>query len=233
MSQQSRHGTPDPRSGPLGRLTAVVYWFLVVEGCFLLAAAPGFVGLLLLERDASNIPLFALCLVPVAPAFLAAMATLQRRASSEELVVWPVFWRLWWRNLGDVLRLWVPTLVVLAVLTVNLVQGPTAGVGGVYVVGSGILAGGVLLWAVMALVIATFFVFRIRDAARLGAYYLGARPLVTLGILSFLVIVVATIAFTSDWVAALAGSLLAAFLLLTVQPVLTDVRERFVEDPPA
>ncbi|GAB3811886.1 hypothetical protein GCM10028820_03880 [Tessaracoccus terricola] len=47
------------------------------------------------------------------------------------------------------------------------------------------------------------------------------------------VVVVAIIAFGSDWVAALAGSLLAAFLLMITKPIIDDCRERFVEPEPA
>lgn len=70
-------------------MSGVVYWFLVVEACFLLAAVPGFLGVLFLERNPSNIPLYALCLVPVAPAFSAAISTIAAR--NDELSVWPTY----------------------------------------------------------------------------------------------------------------------------------------------
>lgn len=219
----------DPRTGTLGRATGVVYWFLVVELCFLLAAAPGFIGLLLLERDASNIPLFALMLVPVAPAFSAALHALARRTADSDLVIWPRFWHGWLMGVVDVLKIWVPALVLGAVLAINVVVGAAAGVGVGLRVASGVLLALVAVWSVVAVVIATFFRFRARDTARLALYYLAAKPLAALGVASFLVVVVGLIALTSDWVAALAGSLLAAFLLVVVRPILEDCRERFVE----
>lgn len=226
---RARVDPTDPRSSAFGRLTGAVYWFLVIELCFLLAAAPGFVGLLLLERHASNIPLFALMLVPVAPAFSAAMHALARRTAESDLVVWPRFWHGWVLNVLDVLKLWVPALVLGAMLAINIVVGAAAGVGPALRAASGVLLALVAVWAVIAVVIATFFRFRTRDTARLALFYLAARPLTALAVASFLVIVVGLIAFTSDWVAALAGSLLAAFLLLVAKPVLDDCRARFVE----
>jgi len=234
MAQQQA-GSSDPRRGILGRVTAIVYWLLVVEVCFLLAAAPGFIGIILLERDRSNLPLFALCLVPVAPAFSAAMYTLRIRMREDDLVVWPRYWRGWAANVLDVLKTWIPALAILTVLGVNLLFGGDAGVDGILLGVSVAVSVLVAMWATNAMVIGTFFRFRLRDTARLALYYLGGKPLVMLGTFSFLVIVGAIVAFTSDWVAALAGSVLAAFLLATVRPMLTDIEERFTAsgDAPA
>jgi hypothetical protein len=66
-------------TGPLSRACALVYTLLVTEGLFLLATVPGLVPLLLLDRDASNLPLDALCLVPAGPAASAALFALHRR----------------------------------------------------------------------------------------------------------------------------------------------------------
>ncbi|MCC2593740.1 hypothetical protein LKO27_10020 [Tessaracoccus sp. OS52] len=232
MTPENRQGTGDPRNTPLGRVTAVVYWFMVVEACFLLAAAPGFLGLMLLTRDASNIALFALCLVPLAPAFSAALFALDRRAAGADLVVWPVFWHGWLQNVVDVCKVWVPALVGGAILAVNLIVGGEAGVGEAMRVASGVLGVVLVLWAVNAVVIATFFRFRTRDVARLALFYLAARPIVSLGVISFLVILTTLITFASDWAAALAASLLAALLLSIVRPMRDDVRARFVEEEP-
>ena len=43
--------------------------------------APGLVVLLLLDRDGSNVPLFAVCAVPLGPAVSAAVYALHRRHS--------------------------------------------------------------------------------------------------------------------------------------------------------
>ena len=59
-------------TGALSRWSAVVYWFLVVEGMLVLTSAPGLVLLLLLDRDASNLPLVALACVPFGPSVAAA-----------------------------------------------------------------------------------------------------------------------------------------------------------------
>ncbi|MCR2813816.1 DUF624 domain-containing protein [Microbacterium sp. zg.Y1090] len=220
--------SPDPRRSALAAATGALYWLLVVEGCFLLAALPGFAGILLLERAASNIPLYALCLLPVAPAFSAAMATLESRTRAEDLSVWPRYWRAYARNVVDVLWVWVPALAAATVLATTIAFGAAADVDGFFVGAAVVFLVLVAVWAFHALVIASLFRFRARDVARLGLFYIAAKPLATLGVLSCLVLATAVVAFASDVVLAALASAFAAFALATERRVIADVRERFV-----
>ncbi len=222
-------GSPDPRRGILGRLTGGVYLLLVVEIGFLLAAAPGLVGLLFVARTASNLPLFALCLVPVAPAFSAALYAVRRARQEDDLVVWPRFWRGCLLNVRDVLVLWIPALAVATLLGYNIVFGPRVGVNTVFIVGSWVVLGALALWAVNAVVIASLFSFRVRDTARLALFYLGARPLVTLGTISLVAMAAGVVYLTADWVLAACASLFAIAVLLTHRPLIVSVEERFIE----
>lgn len=219
------------RQGVLGRVTGTIYWFVVVELCFLLAASPGLVGILLLERDASNLPLYALCLVPVGPAFSAGMSTIAAR--SDELSVWPRFWRSYAHNAVDVLWVWLPALVVATVLGITIAFAGSAGVSVFFVVVAVVLLVVLAVFTSHALVIASFFSFRARDVARLALYYVAARPLVSLGALSYLVLAVALVAFTSDWVLALAAVLFAALAVVNARSMDRDIRSRFVSDADA
>jgi len=60
--------------GPLARGAAFVYRMLVLEGQLLLAILPTGITVLLLGRDPSNLPLFVLALLPIAPALVAGVA---------------------------------------------------------------------------------------------------------------------------------------------------------------
>lgn len=221
-------GAPDPRREMLGRLTGVVYWYLVVEGCFLLAALPGFVGILLLDRSPSNLPLYALCLVPVGPAFSAAISAMGARTREQDLSVWPRFWRAYAGNVRDVLFVWIPALAVATILGMNIAFGSAAGVDGFFIGASIVLLVFVALWSAHGLVIASQFRFRARDTFRLALYYLAAKPLVTLGALSYLVLAAAIVTFTSDWVLALLGVFFAAFARMNARPMVADITKRFV-----
>jgi uncharacterized membrane protein YesL len=224
-------GVPDPRRELFGRVTGVIYWFVIVEICFLLAAAPGLIGILLLERAPSNLPLYALCLVPLGPAFsaaMSAMAAMAARGRDEELSVWPRFWRAYVGNLRDVLFVWIPALVVATILGMNIAFGGVVGVDGFFIGASVVLLVFVALWSANGVVIASHFRFRARDTARLALYYLAAKPLVTLGTLSYLVLATAIVAFSSDWVLALLAVFFAAFARVVARPMIADITGRFV-----
>jgi uncharacterized membrane protein YesL len=221
-------GSPDPRRGAPWRAAAVVYWFVLVEVCFLLAALPGFVGILLLDRVASNIPLYALCLLPVAPAFSAAISTLDFRARADDVSVWPRYWRSYAQNVVDVLWVWVPSLAAASILGITIAFGAAAGVDGFFVGAAVVFLVVLAVWTFHAVVIASLFRFRSRDIARLALYYLAAKPLASLGALSCLVLVAALIAFTTDVVAALLAVLFAALALVTAKAMIADIRTRFV-----
>ena len=185
---------------------------------------------MLLDRSPSNIPLYALCLVPVAPAFSAAMSTIAARTrEAGDLSVWPRYWRSWAGNVKDVLFVWVPALVVATILGMNIAFGGSAGVDQFFIVTSAVLLVAVALWSAHAMVIASFFRFRARDTARLAVFYLAAKPLVTLGALGYLLIAAALVAFTSDVVLALLGVFFAAFAVVNARAMTDDIDTRFVD----
>jgi hypothetical protein len=214
--------------GPLARAAALVYTLMVVEAMFALAAAPGLVALTLLDRDASNIPLAALCALPLGPAFSAALYALARRSHDlTDLRPVAAFWRGYRLNAGGVLRIWIPFLVVLTVFGVNLSHLDAAGVPTWWGVALGLLAVVASLWVANALVITSLFSFRAVDIARLAAYFLVHRFSVTVATFCLLVVATGVIYLSSEGVLMLAGSVLAALLLVAGRPMLAEVEEKF------
>ena len=220
----------DPRDSPVGHVTGVVYWYAALTILLALAAAPALVALMLLERTTSNAPLAVLCLLPVGPALSAALFALQNRKRTDGLTPARSFVRGYRLNAVDVLRLWAPALVGLAVIALTVVNIDQAavpdGYAGVLLV-IGLL---VVLWAVNVLVIASLFAFRSRDVARLAAYYLGRLPLVTLGMASLLVLAAGVVYVTFDAVLVLLGAVWASLVLRNARPLVRDVRTRFTSD---
>lgn len=214
-------------SDAFARVTGGVYWYVVVEIALLLAALPGAVGMLLLAPEPANIPLYALCLVPVLPAFSAAIAALRARKKSDALDPWRQYWRRWTANVKDVLVLGVPALAALAILGFNAAFAASVA-GGAFAIVAIVLGLVVALWLVHVLVIASLFSFRARDTTRLGLYYLVAKPLVTLGVASLGVLAAALAFFTSPWVLLVAGSILAGLVLTNARAMIADIEKRFV-----
>jgi hypothetical protein len=213
--------------GVLGRATALVYWHLIVELLLVVAVLPGVLGSLLLERTPGNTVLFALCLVPVGPAVSAGLFALRDRTGAEGLTPASSFWRGYRLNWADALRVWVPALVVGVVVVLGLANVGAGGVPGWYAGVLVVVGAGLALWTMNALVIVSFFGFRTRDSVRLAAHYLGARPLVTLGTLSLLVLAGGIVVLTTEAVFALIAVVWLALVLRNAGPLVADVERRF------
>lgn len=215
--------------GPLGRAANAIYWYLVVELLLVLTSLPGLVALALLDRSAGNAPFVVLCLLPLGPAASAGLFALRDRATADTPVPASSFWRGYRLNWADVLRVWTPALVVLGILGFSLANLRGSGVPAWYAPGLVVIGAGLLLWTVNVLVIVSFFGFRARDSARLAAHYLAARPLVTLGNLSLLVLAGGVIVLTTEVLFGLFAVVWLAFVLRNAGPLLADVEERFTD----
>jgi uncharacterized membrane protein YesL len=214
--------------GPLARAVALVYNLLVVELLLLVATVPGLVALVLLDRDASNIPLAAACALPLGPALSAALYALHhRRRDLTDLRPAAAFWHGYRINFVGALQIWVPWLVWLTIVAVNLAHFTAAGVPGWWAVLLVVVAVAGTLAAVNALVVTSLFAFRATDVVRLAVSYLGRTPGVTLGSACLLVVAAAVTAVSSEAVLALLGSVLAAALLRTCRPMIDEIRRDF------
>jgi hypothetical protein len=204
-----------------------VYWLLVIEVLVVLTTAPALAAIVFLAGGEGNAPLIGLCFVPVAPALSAAVFAWRVFLTDRDLAPAEHFRRGYRLNLLDVLRWWVPTLVVLTVVGFTLANLDAAGVPAGYGLVLSLIALGILLWSAQALVLSSALSLRTRDLVRLAGYYLGARPAVALGVVSLLVAAVGIVVLTSDWVLVLLASPFTLILLRTAEPVLRDATERF------
>ncbi|KAB1941002.1 DUF624 domain-containing protein [Micromonospora sp. ALFpr18c] len=214
--------------GPLSRIASRVYILLVVEALLLLTTLPGLLPLLLLGRDPSNLPLAALLLVPVGPAVSAALYALRhQRPDLTDLRPAALFWRGYRINVAGALRVWVPTVLWLSVLAVNLAYRDTVGLAGWWVVPLVLIAVGVTLCAANALVITALFDFRTRDVLRLAVHFLVRAPGVTVGNALLLGAAAGITAVLSEAVLALVASIAVLALLRVGDPMIHLIRKEF------
>jgi uncharacterized membrane protein YesL len=214
--------------GPLSKSMALLYTLMTIEFLLLVSLLPGLLPYLLLERDASNLPLFAICALPIGPAVSAALYALRhRRLDLTDLKPAAAFWRGYRANFLPVLQIWAPLLVWLTILAVNLTHLASAGVPTWWAALLVVVAVAAMLWGINALMITSLFSFRARDVARLALYYLGRTKGVTLGNLCLLIAAAGLTALASEVVLVLLGSVLALVLLRTNIPMITDVQREF------
>lgn len=218
----------DPGDGVLGRGAGAIYWFLVIGVLLAVTTLPGTLPLMLLERSTSNLPLVALCLVPVGPAVSAGLFAMRDRDRAEALTPMRSFLRGYRLNALDVLKLWIPALVVLTIIMITLANLEHAGVPGGYATVLVVLAVAFAVWTGHTLVITSFFTLRSRDVARLGVYYIARTPLVALGVLATFVVAVGIVYFTFDVVLVLASPVLVWMLMRTCEAMVRHVQENFV-----
>ncbi|MCC2336205.1 glycosyl transferase [Cellulomonas wangsupingiae] len=214
-------------AGPLSRGAAAVLWVLTICALVLLTGGLPLTLVPFLTGDAANVWLVALLVVPMGPALAAAMFTWRRFIEERDLRPASHFLRGYRLNAFDVLRWWVPTVAALAVIAFSLAHIDTAGLPAGYGIVLIVIAVAVLMWAVLALALSSHLSLRTRDVARLSAYYLAAKPLVAVGVLSLLVLCVGIVLFTSDWVLVMLSGLLAFAVVTTTEPVVRDATARF------
>ncbi|GAB2868499.1 hypothetical protein GCM10027074_40120 [Streptomyces deserti] len=220
--------TADFGTGVLSRAAALIHTLLTVEALLLLAASPGLAGLFLLGPDPSNLPLAAVCLLPLGPALSAALYALHHRSRDlTELRPARVFWRGWRLNARPALALWAPLLGWLTVIAFTLTHFSATGLPGWWAVLLAVIGAGSLLWGAHALVLTSLFAFRTRDTARLAAYFLLRHGRATLGAASLLLLVAASTALLTEALPALLAAPLLLSLLHSSRPVIAETQEDF------
>ncbi|MCL8014211.1 hypothetical protein [Streptomyces sp. AS02] len=220
--------TADFGAGVLSRAAALIHTLVTVEALLLLAAAPGLAGLLLLGPDPANLPLAAVCLLPLGPALSAAVYALHHRTGDlTDLHPARAYVRGWRLNALPALRLWTPLLAWLTVIAFTLTHFSAAGLPGWWAVLLGVIGAGSLLWGAHALVLTSLFAFRGRDTARLAAYFLFRHGRATLGAASLLLLTAASTALLTEALPALLAAPLLLSLLHSSRPVIAETQEDF------
>ncbi|MGA5279064.1 hypothetical protein ACPCSK_01320 [Streptomyces griseoincarnatus] len=215
-------------TGPLSRAAALIHTLVTVEALLLLTAAPGLAGLFLLAPEPANLPLAALCLLPLGPSAAASLYALHHRSGDlTELRPARAFLRGWRLGAGPALKLWAPLLAWLTVIAFTLTHFPATGLPGWWASLLAVTGVGSLLWGAHALVLTALFAFRARDTARLAAYFLAKRPRATLGALSLLILTAAGTALLTEALPALLSAPLLLSLLHAGRPVIEETREHF------
>ncbi|WP_340375189.1 hypothetical protein U5640_08590 [Streptomyces sp. SS7] len=215
-------------TGVLSRAAALVHTLLTVEALFLVAAAPGVAGLFLLGPDPANLPLAALCLLPLGPAATAALYALHHRSRDlTDLHPARAYGRGWRLNAVPALRLWTPLLAWLTVIAFTLTHFTATGLPRWWAALLALIGVGSLLWGAHALLLTSLFTFRARDTARLAAYFTLRHGKVTLAFGSLLVLAAGLTALLTEALPALLAAPLLLSLLHAGRPVTAETQEEF------
>lgn len=211
---------------------AVVVWFLSVEVLLAVTTVPALVWLLFLDARWTNVPLMVVLGIPVGPALAAAVFAWRRFTEDRDLAPARHFWRGYRLNWADALRIWVPALVVLVLLGVNLanLRGNDAPVA--FAVVGVVAAVLVAVWTAHAMLVVSLFSFRTGDVLRIAVFFVLARPASSLGALVLVALGVAGAWWVGPWLPVALASVLTYLLWRNGGPVVAEVHRRFVVGAP-
>ncbi len=213
-------------------VVAGLVWFLVVEGLLVLTTVPTLAWLPFLEATWSNVPLMVALGIPVGPALSAALFAWRRFTQGEDAGAARHFWRGYRLNWADALRLWVPSLVVLSLLAVNLLSLRGGDAPAVFGVVGALVAVVVAVWTAHAMLVASLFSFRARDVVRIAVYFVLAAPRASLGALAIVAAGVAAAWFVQPWLPVALASVLTYLLWRNGRSIAAQVERRFVVGAP-
>jgi len=215
-------------TGPLSQLVQAVYQHAALAACLVAGCAPTVVVLTLVSSTTTNVPLFVLAQLPVGPVLSAGLYAVRGWRAEPGGEPFALFWRGVKMNTLDVLRWWVPVLLVATVLAVDLWASETVPAAQALRPVAAVLGVLLVLATGHMLVVTTFFSFRTRDVLRVAAATLVSQWRVTLVHVSLLVVAVGITMFGSDVLLAFSAWALVSMLEFVSRPVVIAVKERFV-----
>ncbi|PNI07727.1 hypothetical protein CXX84_15525 [Arthrobacter sp. AFG7.2] len=214
-------------AGPLFRAAGTVAGVmmghvLLVLGNLLLVFAP-LLG---------NWLLVLLACVPLGPSLVAAMYAFNRLLAGHETGVFKDFRRGYRMNFRPALVVWLPHLLLLAVIAFNLVglplfSGPGNGAGPA--LRGALLVLGLLVAtaALNGLLLLSRFTFPVRDIYRLSLYGFGAQKRVALGNAGILFVAAFLLLMTTTYLMLVVAGALVFLVCLNSRPLLRFIEARF------
>lgn len=212
-------------------LTEGIYWFVVIDVLLVLASFPTVLAWGLLTADASNVVLLVISTLPVAPAVSAALYAWRARSRDTDLVPASRFLHGYRVNLVDSLKIALPAIAILAVLSANITYGAALGTASLSTAFL-VIGALVLLLLTRAITVVSQFSFRFIDVVRLSIFTLLTKPLSTLALLSLGVLTVGLAAFVGGFSLLLAASLLTFALWSSERPIARLLAEQFTAPAP-
>lgn len=216
-------------NGPLSRGAAFIYRQIVLEIQLMAAVSPSVAAVLLLDRDTSNMPLFVLALLPLAPALVAGAAAAM--VPRTDLSPGRHFFHAYRRDFVATLRWATPLALVGALLVFNLIHLDDVDGGWVLRPVYGVLGALTLVWGGHMIVLTAAFDFRARDAARVAVVQLASQWRFSLGVLSLLIVAAFLVVALTEVVLLLSLWAFAGLLALMARPMVTATAARFTRRP--
>ena len=217
--------------GILSVITNHIYWLGLINIYFVLCNIVFLFFFITLIPSFSNTVVYFLALVPTGPAITALFSTLNKLVREKEISPTKDFFTSYKMNFIETLKIWLPLLLVVFILVVDLQylnQNPST----MNQVFAGIILIVLLLigsLSVYLFSITANFKFRIRDIYRLSVYYSFYKIKATTGNIGIVIVTLFLINVTSDFILLFLASLICYTMVLNNHSVTEDIRLNFIK----
>ncbi|MDQ1003290.1 putative membrane protein YesL [Neobacillus niacini] len=226
MNQKNAFG-----EGILFSVTNHIYALFMTNIYFVISNIICLFFFMTLEPTFSNISIYFLALIPTGPAITALFYSIGKLIREKELSPLHDFIHGYRINFKDTMKYWLPLLLVLYILIVDLQYfNSTPSI--INSVLSIVFLIGIILTIVIsmsAFLIIAGFKFRYRDLWKLSVYYSFIKVKITFGNISIVIITLFLISVTSKFLLLFIASLICYAFLLNSKGLLEDIQLKFCD----
>ncbi|MEH7180088.1 DUF624 domain-containing protein [Neobacillus vireti] len=217
--------------GTLFDVTNHIYALFMTNVYFVLSNIICLFFFLALEPTFSNITIYFLSLIPTGPAITALFYSIGKLIREKELSPLHDFIHGYKINFKDTMKFWLPLLLVLYILIVD-VHYFNSNLSMINNVLSVVFLIGIVLIMILsvnAFLIIAGYKFRLKDIWKLSVYYSFKKVKITFGNISIIIISLFLLSVTSKFLILFIASLICYSFLLNSKGLLEDVKQNFVD----
>ncbi|MEH6992160.1 DUF624 domain-containing protein [Neobacillus drentensis] len=226
MNQKNAFG-----EGILFGVTNHIYALFMTNIYFVLSNIICLFFFMTLEPAFSNITIYFLALIPTGPAITALFYSIGKLIREKELSPLHDFIHGYKINFKDTMKFWLPLLLVLYILIVDL-QYFNSTPSTINNVLSVIFAIGIILTMVISMnvfLIIAGYKFRFKDLWKLSVYYSFMKVKITFGNISIVIITLFLISVTTNFLLLFIASLICYAFMLNSKGLLEDIQLKFCD----
>ena len=218
--------------GILYTITNHIYALLMTNIYFVLTNIICLFFFMSLEPAFSNITLYFLALIPTGPAISALIYSLRKLIREKELSPLKDFFHGYKINFKDTMKFWLPLLLLLYILIVDLYYFNSNPSSIIHTSLSIVFLIGILFTVVIAMngfLILSGYKFRFKDIWKLSVFYSFTKIKITFGNISIVIITLFLLSVTSHYLLLFIGSLICYLFLLNSKGLFEDIQVNFCE----
>ncbi|MCM3694176.1 YesL family protein [Neobacillus niacini] len=219
--------------GLLFSLTSHIYWLIMTNIYFILCNVLFLFFFMTLEPSFSNITIYFLALIPTGPSISALFYSIGKLIREKDLSPLRDFFHGYKINFIDTMKFWLPLLVVLYILFVDLqyFNSNATTINNILSVLFSIAMILMIIFVMYVFLINAGFTFRLKDIWKLSVYYSFMKLKITFGNIGIIIILLFLSSLISDFLIVFTASLVCYLFMLNSKDVVDDIKIKFIESP--